>query len=171
MSLEQALKFTLPSEGGLVDNPADRGGKTNHGITQATYSAYRDSLKYPEQDVSLITDAEVQQIYNEMYFIPAHCADMPAALSCAVFDTAVNMGVNSAIKMLQRAAGLDDDGIFGSHTQAEVTHQGNELLIPFLDERRARYRAIIAANPSQEVFTKGWNNRVNALEDYCQTLL
>lgn len=170
MSLEQALAFTLKWEGGLSDNPADPGGRTNHGITQHTYDAYRASLKYPSQDVALITDAEVQAIYSEMYWTPAHCAEMPNGLACAHFDTAVNMGVNSAIKMLQRAAGLDDDGIFGPATQAEVTHQGNNLIIPYLDERRARYRQIVAAKLTQEVFLKGWLNRCNSLEDYCESL-
>lgn len=171
MSLQQALAFTLKQEGGYSNNSLDPGGATNHGITQGTYNAYRESLKYAPQDVQLITDAEVEAIYSEMYYTPAHCADMPAALGVCVFDTAVNMGVNSAIKMLQRAAGLDDDGVYGPQTAAEVTHQGNELVIPFLDERRARYRAIVAAKPAQEVFAKGWNNRVNALEDYAQGLI
>lgn len=171
MSLEQALAFTIPAEGGYVNNPADPGGATNHGITQGTYNAYRASLKYPPQDVSLITDAEVQAIYSEMYWTPAHCPDMPAALACAHFDTAVNMGVNSAIKMLQRAAGVDDDGVYGPATSAEVTHQGNNLIIPYLDERRARYRQIVAAKPTQEVFLKGWLNRVNSLEDYAESLI
>lgn len=170
MSLDQALKFTLPHEGGYSNDKSDPGGATNHGITQGTYDAYRASLKYANQDVALITDAEVQAIYSEMYWTPAHCADMPTALAVAHFDTAVNCGVNSAIKMLQRAAGLDDDGVYGTKTKEEVLHQGNELIIPYLDERRAKYRQIVTAKPSQEVFLKGWLNRCNALEDYVQHL-
>ena len=171
MSLDQALKFTLPHEGGYSNNPADPGGATNFGITQHTLDAYRDSLKQPHQDVQLITDAEVQNIYREMYWVPSHCNDMPNALACAVFDTSVNCGVNASIKMLQRAVGVDDDGVFGPHTKEEVLHEGNELIIPFLDERRARYRQIVTAKPSQEVFLKGWLNRCNALEDYAQSLI
>ncbi len=171
MSLDQALTFTLKWEGGYSNNPADPGGATNHGITQHTFDAYRDSLRQAHQNVSLITDAEVQSIYREMYWMPAHCNDMPNALACAHFDTAVNCGVSAAIKMLQRAVGVDDDGVYGPHTSQEVLHEGNELIIPYLDERRARYRQIVTAKPSQEVFLKGWLNRCNALEDYTQGLI
>lgn len=171
MSFDQALAFTLPSEGGYVNDPNDSGGATNRGITQHTFDAYRDSLKQPRQGVKLITDAEVARIYHEMYWTPAHCEQMPDALGVCVFDTAVNCGVNSAIKMLQRAVGVEDDGVYGPHTAEEVSHEGNELVIPFLDERRARYRQIVTAKPSQEVFLKGWLNRCNALEDYAQGLI
>lgn len=171
MSFDQALAFTLPSEGGYVNNPADPGGATNKGITQHTFDAYRASLKLPSQSVSLITDAEVAKIYEEMYWTPAHCDSMPDALGVAHFDTAVNCGVNAAIKMLQRAVGVEDDGVYGPHTAEEVTHEGNNLVIPYLDERRARYRQIVTAKPSQEVFLKGWLNRCNALEDYVQHLI
>jgi len=167
-TFDLALAFTLPAEGGLVNDASDPGGKTNKGITQHTFDSYRDSLKQSRQDVSLITDAEVCAIYQEMYWNPGHCSDMVPSLGIAHFDTCVNMGVNSAIKMLQRAAGLDDDGIYGNITAAEVTHQGKDLVIPYLDERRARYRAIVAANPALEKFAKGWATRVNALEDYME---
>lgn len=38
---EPALAFVLRWEGGFVDNPADPGGRTNKGITQKVYDAWR----------------------------------------------------------------------------------------------------------------------------------
>ncbi len=170
MSLQQALAFTLPAEGGLVNNALDPGGKTNHGITQHTFDSYRDSLKLPRQDVQLITDADTAKIYEQMYWEPSKCPLLPDLLAICHFDTAVNLGVTGAIKLLQRTMGIDDDGVFGPHTQEEVTHQGNDLIIPYLDERRAKYRQVVAAKPSQEIFLKGWLARCNSLEDYVSNL-
>lgn len=165
MTFDIALAFTLPHEGGFSDIPDDAGGATNHGVTQHTYDSYRDSLKLPRQSVQLLTDADTAKIYEQMYWTPAKCPQMPDKLSIAHFDTAVNCGVTAAIKMLQRAVGVEDDGVYGAITAAEVTHEGDALIIPYLDERRARYRQIVAAKPSQEKFLKGWLARVNALED------
>lgn len=165
MTFDHALAFTLQWEGGYVNDPDDSGGATNHGITGHTYDSYRDSLKLPRQSVQLLTDADTAKIYEEMYWVPAKCPQMPDKLAIAHFDTAVNCGVTSAIKMLQRAVGVEDDGVYGAITAAEITHQGDALIIPYLDERRARYRQIVAAKPSQEKFLKGWLARVNALED------
>lgn len=170
MSLQQALDFTLKSEGGFSNNPADHGGATMRGITQHVYDAFRDSAKLSRQSVEFISDNELNNIYSNEYWTPAKCSSLSDKMGVIHFDTAVNMGVNAAIKMLQRAAGVEDDGIFGAETLAEVTHEGDELVLPYIDERRAQYRRIVAANPSQEVFARGWNNLMTALEDYVSNL-
>lgn len=165
MNFQVALEFTLKQEGGYVNDADDMGGATNHGITQHTFDNFRDSLSLQRQPVSMITDSDTARIYEAMYWTPAKCPQMPDKLSIAHFDTAVNCGVTAAIKMLQRAVGVEDDGVYGAFTAAEVTHEGNALIIPYLDERRASYRQIVAAKPTQEKFLKGWLARCNALED------
>jgi hypothetical protein len=40
-AFNRALEMVLHHEGGFVDHPADPGGATNRGVTQATYDAYR----------------------------------------------------------------------------------------------------------------------------------
>ena len=170
MSLAQGLAFVLPAEGGFVDNVADSGGATNRGITQRVYDNFRDTAKLPRQSVELISDSEVDNIYSNEYWTPAKCSSLTDKMGVCHFDTAVNLGVNAAIKLLQRTCGLDEDGIFGPATLQEVTHGGDSLVIPYLDERRAYYRSIVAAKPSQEIFARGWANRCNALEDYVSNL-
>lgn len=166
MSFDAALKFSLRYEGGYSDIPQDAGGPTNHGVTQHVYDSYRDIVKLPHQSVQLITDSEVRSIYEILYWEPAHCDAMQELLAIAHFDGCVNLGISGGIRMLQRAAGLTDDGIWGKDTAAEVLHEGNDLIKPLLDERRAKYRAIVAAKPSQEIFLKGWLARCDALEDF-----
>src|SRR5579883_2004486 len=45
-------------EGGYSDDPDDRGGATDFGVTQSTYDDYRDHHKLPRQPVKLINELE-----------------------------------------------------------------------------------------------------------------
>src|SRR5690349_17054494 len=91
-----ALSFILKWEGGFVDDPDDRGGRTNKGITQRVYDAWRDRQGQPRSDVRDIADADVQAIYQQNYWQPASCDQLREKLDLVEFDTAVNMGSGRA---------------------------------------------------------------------------
>ena len=59
-----ALAFVLRWEGGFVDDPADRGGRTMKGVTQNVYNAWRASQGKPPGDVKNIADDELAAIYQ-----------------------------------------------------------------------------------------------------------
>ena len=63
LNFKKALKFVLKWEGGYVNNPHDKGGATNKGITQNTYNTWLKSLSLAPRDVKNITQEEVEQIY------------------------------------------------------------------------------------------------------------
>ena len=171
MSLDIALKFTIAEEGGYVNNPHDSGGATNHGITQATYDAYRASLKLASQDVALITDADVRAIYGEMYWIPAKCPIMHTPLDICHFDWAVNHGVNGAIKTLQTVLGVEADGVFGGKTSSALALcDSYETMKAYNQLRKQWYENRVAQKPDQQVFLNGWLARVDRLEAYCEGL-
>lgn len=171
MSFANALAFTLKEEGGYVDNPLDHGGATNHGITQATFDAWKDSLKLPHQDVKLITDEAVKGIYAEMYWTPAKCPQIFSPLDCAVFDWAVNGGVPRSIQTLQDALGVPGDGIFGPQTSAALAAADvYETLKTYNNIRREWYQNRVKQKPDQQVFLNGWLGRVDRLDAYCETL-
>ncbi len=146
----KALAFVRRWEGGYVNHPSDPGGATNKGITQNTYDAYRASKGLPTKDVRWITDAEVDDIYYTRYWIPSGSNQLTSRLAMVHFDTAVNMGVGGASGLLQ---------------QARQSSNGDEMSVVrrYLDLREARYRAIVANNPSMGVFLQGWLNRLNSL--------
>lgn len=157
MSFEQALSFTLPEEGGYVDNPDDDGGATDHGITQHTYDFYRGAKGLPTQSVANITSAEVNDIYQTKYWVPGHCAELPAALGIVHFDWCVNHGVPGAIKTLQQVLGVTDDGIFGPATRAALEGKDTRQLVSAYDQTRAAwYAADVKLRPSQAKFYDGW---------------
>lgn len=168
-AFDLALAFTLPAEGGYVDNPADPGGATNCGITQGTYDTWRDIQMQPRRPVSLLTDAEKVAIYQGNYWTPGKCAQLPQAVAIVHFDWCVNHGVQGAIKTLQQAVGVPVDGVAGPQTliAAEATDPlatakaYNEL-------RRQWYRDRVAARPDQGVFLKGWLERVDHLDAYVE---
>lgn len=164
---QEALRFTLRWEGGYVNHPADRGGETNCGITTAIYRAYRQGKGLPVQSVQLIAEAEVREIYERLYWQPAHCATMQRPLAIAHFDTAASFGVGGATMFLQELLGLRVDRVFGPITQRAIAQSSHLELAQRLCQSRIDYRyRRVTRDPSQRVFLQGWLNRDNDLLRY-----
>jgi lysozyme family protein len=163
-AFDAALPFILRWEGGFVDHPKDPGGRTNKGVTQRVYAAWRARRGQPPQDVKQITDAEVHEIYESDYWRPPRCNELPAPLDLVQFDTAVNMGVGRAVRFLQGAVGCGVDGQFGSGTAKAVANcSPQQAIAAYCDAREAYYRRLVVAKPDLGVFLRGWLNRLNAL--------
>lgn len=164
---EEALAFTLRWEGGYVNHPADRGGETNKGVTTATYREYRRRRGLPMRSVRDITDEEVRDIYENLYWNPAQCALMERPLAIAHFDTAINFGVGGSTLFLQQLLKVKVDRIFGPKTRAALLSANHwELALRYAPLRiDYRYRRV-NQDPSQRVFLQGWLNRDNDLLRY-----
>ena len=157
---DQCLKFVLASEGGFVDDPTDRGGATNFGVTQVTYDTYRDKLGVPRQSVKNISNDEVKVIYAKQYW----CDGLPPPLDLLVFDSSVQHGTSRARKWLQRCVGVHDDGVVGAATMSAVNVADKHALVEkYFAIRDAFYERIISNDPSQEKFRRGWANRMSHL--------
>lgn len=167
-SLQLAMAFTLKAEGLFT---VDNGGPTMYGVTQSVYDKYRLTHKLDSQSVAHISMEEVEEIMTEGYWKPAHCMDMPEKLGIATFDWAYNHGVKGAIETLQKCLGVAYDGVFGPNTKAALAAAPPNILLQFLDARRAWYEAEALHYPA--TFNKdlrGWLNRVDALEIYLHGL-
>lgn len=166
---QKALMFTLGWEGGYVNHPSDPGGATNKGITQSTYSRWRQKNNYPIQEVSKITDAEVQTIYLQEYWTASRADQMCEPLAIVHFDTAVNFGVGGAGEFLQEAIGFkgsDVDGMIGPVTMAKLKNgKDNKTTAMRIIEGRIAWRDYYTnKHPDQKVFLRGWLNRDFALK-------
>jgi lysozyme family protein len=168
----RCLRFVLKWEGGVSNDPDDRGGLTKWGVTQATYDRYRKAKGLPLQSVVKMTDAEMRDIYWAYYWQPVRGDEFAYPLALALFDTAVNMGVGTAIKLLQRATNdllpqqrrVAVDGKLGEQTlKTAKTLDPRRLALQLCDRREERYHAIVRANPTQQKFLRGWLNRLNDL--------
>lgn len=168
MSFDTALAFTLSWEGGKVDLKEDKGGRTNKGIIQRTYEGWRVSKGYPKRDVWLASDSEIRQIYFTRFWRRAFCDHLYEPLDMAIFDTAVLHGEMFARKRLQLVLGVEADGIYGGKTWTAILAANPlELTEKFLQARDDRYEALVAADPTQKMFYKGWERRCDALCDAC----
>lgn len=160
----ECLEFVLAREGGKVDDPADRGGRTAFGITQSVYDAWRPVPR----DVWAITPEEVAEIYRSRYWDAIKGDQLPPRFDLALFDSSVNHGRGNAVKFLQRSLSTADDGVLGPVTMGELiarigAGEADETLRRYISARRAFYAAIVARDPSQAKFSRGWSNRLAAL--------
>ena len=165
-SYSKILTFTLGFEGGYVNDPSDLGGETNKGITHKTYDTYRKSKGLSIRSVRHLEALELQDIYRNMYWMPAKCHLLPPLTAMVVFDWAVNAGVGRAIKTLQAVVGSTADGIWGADTKKAVEayvklHGDKALALAYNQHRRAKYLAWAVG--SQAKFKQGWLRRVDSL--------
>ena len=163
-----AVKFVALREGGLSDDPVDRGGRTAYGITQATYDEYRKKNNLELRDVWLITPGEVEAIYYGMYWVPGKCDLMPAPLDLLVFDSAIQHGFSRPLKWVQLCVGASPDGLFGPKSKSALLSAVEIDGVPticrkFLSLRDAYYSSIIHGDPSQKRFENGWKDRMARL--------
>jgi len=162
------LEFVLLREGRVSKHKADRGGLTNYGITQKTYDAWRTRRGLTLCSVREIDMSEVRGIYQGEYWEPAKCRLLWCPLDLVVFDSAVQHGPGRASRWLQQVVGAEQDGRIGPRTLTSLANYTNEngkrgTAQHYMDIRSAFYEQIIDNDPTQEVFRKGWKNRVDAL--------
>ncbi len=163
-NFDRALALTLAYEGGFSENPNDHGGATMKGVTQHVYDTYRTAHHLTTQSVKLIGDDELHAIYRVGYWEPAGCDQMAWPLCAAVFDWAVNSGVQRAVSELQLQVGVAADGQFGPNTLAAIdTVDAQSLVEHYLKARRDFYHMLVARNSTQSVFLSGWLKRVDQL--------
>jgi hypothetical protein len=131
-------KFTLPWEGGAKITNIP--GDTG-GVTKYGIS----STNNPDVDVENLTEEQAMEIYKERYWNPI-AQGQDDNLDMAAFDSAVNCGVGTVKKWLPEC-----------DSWADITAM-----------RRQHYNNLAAANPNDEKFLAGWENRVKALEAFIQ---
>lgn len=160
INFKSALTDVLVLEGGKVDDPNDPGGRTNRGVTQRVYDAWRRNRKLPVRDVWLITASEVADIYRQQYWLKIQGDSLPDGVDLAVFDGAVNSGPARSVMWLQAALGsVKVDGVLGEATLAAVrAHPDHDALISEICALRMKF---LRALKTFARFGKGWTRRVD----------
>lgn len=172
-----ALSFVLVREGGYVNDPTDKGGETNLGISDlrdglADGKTDVDGDGKPDVKIKDLTKEQAGLIYQRDYWQAAKCDLWPDGVSLFVFDSAVQHGAKKAIQLLQDAVGVTSDGVAGPKTVSAVTGADAEWLLTRCLLRRSRYYAdIIKSNASQGKYLNGWFNRLDELANACQEVV
>lgn len=142
MDFNTAFGRLLGNEGGYVDDPKDPGGETNWGISKRSY---------PEVDIKNLTQDGAKAIYLRDFWDPL--GDAPAAVKFQAFDFAVNSGIQTAIRKLQAAISVADDGHWGPQSAAKLASMDlNDVLMRYVAQR-LRFWASLSTWPT---YGKGW---------------
>lgn len=160
MTTDALIDGILAREGGYVDDPGDRGGATNYGITAKTLGLYRGlGRQATRAEVQALTADEAKAIYAKQYvapFLAVAYDDVRAVL----VDICVMSGQAAAVRALQEAIGVPVDGILGARTLKTVALLPPRLTVAALTARRVgSYVSIVAADRSQTAFFFGWCRR------------
>ena len=162
-----SLSAVLKHEGGFVDDPDDRGGATNHGITQGTLANWRGKA-VTAADVKALTSTEAAGIYKARYWDKMSLDRiLSQSLAEAVMDFGVNAGVRTAGKALQQSLNwvrgaevLARDGVIGPATLREVNPAPErEMVLKFFELRARFYVSIARRRPANRKFLYAWMRR------------
>jgi len=149
VTFDQVFDKLINHEGGYVFNPHDPGGETKFGISKRSY---------PHLDIHSLTLADAKTIYKRDFWDRAQCDKLHPDLAFELFDGAVNSGIGQAIRWLQRAVGVADDGVVGPLTLASINRENDTSAI------RARYNGhrldFMTRLSTWDVFGKGWARRI-----------
>lgn len=162
-------QFILSYEGGFVNDPLDRGGATNMGVTIGTWKR----VGYDKDgdgnidvaDLRLVSRDDVINRVLKPHYWDRWKADLIRSQSIAntLVDWVWASGVNG-IKIPQRILGVKQDGIVGPKTLEALNNRDPRRLFEQIQaERRAFVADIIRRNPSQKRFEKGWLRRIDAI--------
>lgn len=162
-TFNEALEFVFKAEGGLSDDVEDAGGITKYGISIKFLKEINP--KATSDDIVGLTKQEAKDLYYRYFWLACKCDKMPRNVAFVVFDTAVNCGCGTAIKLLQKCFyDIAVDGVIGNETLQAVKDSSPDLIVDsYLSLRTKRYKDIVAKHPRQRVFINGWLNRVDNL--------
>ena len=171
--IEELIDAVIDREGDYSNHPADRGGATRWGVTQAVARAHGydgDMRQFPRD--------RAVAIYRDIYWrTPGfdRVATRAHALAAEMFDTGVNMGPAVATAFLQRALnalnrGASDygdvtlDGRLGAQTLAALDrylavrrNHGETVLLRAVEALQGeRYLSLAERRPANEAFLYGW---------------
>jgi len=180
-TVRQIAEDIVAREGGFVNDPADPGGATNHGVTLGTMRALKRDVTGDGQvdvaDVRGLTSAEAVDIFIRHYFERPGLAALPPEVQPPLFDMYVNAG-SGAVKVLQRMLAAKGyactaDGQIGPATIAAAatmaTLAPGQLANAYGLARRDYYYALGDARPASRKYARrrdggkgGWIIRAEA---------
>lgn len=173
MDIENLIDAVIGREGGYSAHPADRGGATRWGITEAVARAhgYRGDMRGFPRD-------EAVAIYRRAYWLRPNfdrIAALAPAVAAELFDTGVNMGPAVAVSFLQRALNALNRGTLdypdivpGARIDDATTTalaaflarrapHGETVLMKALEALQGeRYLDLAERRPANEAFLYGW---------------
>ena len=149
MTFDDAFDRLLGHEGGYVNNPEDPGGETNWGISKRSY---------PHLNIKTLTRDQAKEIYRADFWLRIKADRLPDGVAFQLFDFAINSGIETAVRYLQRAVGVADDGHWGPRSQAAADSTSETDMIMLLNAERLDFMTRLKNWPNA---SKGWARRIS----------
>lgn len=153
-SYNDFIAVILKHEGGYVNDPLDAGGETNYGISKRSY---------PGLDIKNMTEEDASSIYYNDYFLllnPTSIND--DLLILHLFDMGVNVGIKTAVRLLQQIVGVTPDGMIGPNSEAKINGFEGDLVTLYIQARKNYYNEIVVRTPTNAKFLNGWLSRIDS---------
>lgn len=147
MNFNTAFDRLIGHEGGYVNNPKDPGGETNWGISKRAY---------PELNIKKLTREDARKIYKRDFWDRIHADELKGGVAFQTFDFAVHSGIETAIRYLQRAVGVADDGYWGPISHAASKKMSESDTIMRLIGGRMDYQTRLS---NWDTNSRGWTRR------------
>ena len=165
-TFEEIIEVVLAHEGGFVDDPDDRGGATNWGVTQAVWEDFLED-EFTSEDVRNFSREQAIELYREEFWKPSQAEKLPEEIREVYFDMCVNHGQRNAVKILQTAVNVKGgslvvDGGIGPNT---INASENLSLSDVQIERSGFYWNLVFVGSfygkrnRQQKFIRGWIRR------------
>lgn len=150
MTFRVAFDRLIGHEGGYTDGSGDPGGETNFGISRRAY---------PDVDIKHLTREGAAAIYERDFWTKVGADQWPDAVAFQAFDFAVNSGIQTAVRQLQRAVGVADDGHWGPVSAAALAKMSEADVVLRLNGERLDYMTRLS---NWAVAGRGWARRIAA---------
>lgn len=148
MSFELCFDRLIKTEAEYVNNPDDPGGETKWGISKRSY---------PHLNIASLTRDDARQIYLGDFWNRVNADRLPDSVAYQLFDFAVNSGIETAVRYLQRALRVADDGYWGPISQAAADGTSETDMILLLNAERLDFMRRLKNWPYA---SKGWAGRI-----------
>lgn len=158
-NLARCLQITLVHEGRWSDHPADPGGATMKGVTMGRYRQYYPNAT--KDQLRNISNADLQRIYRDDYWVPVGGDSLPYGVDLATFDFGVNSGPSRGVRYLQAALGVSQTGRADAITLKEANDADGKATVQKICARRLSF---VRALGTFRVFGKGWTRRIADIE-------
>lgn len=176
---ETLMKPIFKEEGGYVNDPIDRGGETNFGVTAETLKRYQAlyGRNFGENNQPIspkeLTKEQGKEIYRNEFFYGQRLHQIKSpAIATVMLDAGVLQGPSRSWEFMQKALNSIDgknalivDGVGGSRTINKISKfpsgRIRDLIEDYTRLRRDEINAFIRRYPSQTRFDKGWGKRLD----------
>lgn len=148
MTFDDAFDRLMGHEGGYTSGKGDPGGETKWGISKRSY---------PTVNIKALSRDGAKAIYRRDFWNRIKADQLPDGVAFQLFDFAVNSGIETAVRYLQRAVGVADDGIWGPISQAALASRTEADVIMRLNAERLDFMTRLSVWPT---FSRGWARRI-----------